>query len=124
MDFPQETGGAGRPLREEADGQGFNLNDRAHQSRPIVVKIFGQEYPIRARGDEEYIKRVAQYVDERMSLIEEQSSAITPTRLAVLAALNIADELFQLRVEKERQIQEFEAKARQLAEYLEKNLGV
>ncbi|MBM4401597.1 MAG: cell division protein ZapA [Crenarchaeota archaeon] len=100
------------------------MNDRAHQSRPIVVRIYGQDYPVRARGDEEYIKRVAKYVDERMTLIEEQTSANTPTRLAILAALNIADELFQLRLEKERQIQEFEEKARQLAEYLEKNLGV
>jgi cell division protein ZapA len=100
-----------------------NMSDSRTQGQPVMVKIYGQEYPIRGRGDEEHIKRVAQYVDERMAQIEEQSSVTTPARLAILAALNIADELFTLRREKERIVNEFEEKTRELSEVLSQGIN-
>ena len=90
--------------------------------RAVKVTIYGQEYPIRGRGDSEYIKKVARYVDERMDQIEEQTSISSPTRLAILAALNIADELFALQSEKDRLLSEFETKAREISEYLNRGM--
>jgi cell division protein ZapA len=63
----------------------------------ITVEIHGQHYPIRSTLDQEYVARLASYVDEKM-----RAAAIsTPTgdllRLAVLTALNVADELFRCR---------------------------
>lgn len=98
------------------------MDEQAKQSQPVKVKIHGQEYPIRARGDEDYIKRVARYVDERMSLIEEQTSVNSSTRLAILAALNIADELFSVQSEKEQLLSMFEKRARKISEFLDKNI--
>ena len=60
-----------------------------------TVHIFGQEYKIRGFEDKSYVEEVASYVDEKMRELAEGSSSLTPERLAVLAALNIADELFQ-----------------------------
>ncbi len=59
------------------------------------VQIFGQEYKIRGFEDKSYVEKVASYVDGKMRELAQGSSSLAPERLAVLAALNIADELFQ-----------------------------
>jgi len=65
--------------------------------RVISVDIQGQRYPIRSELDADYVNRLAAYVDDKM----RAAADVTPTgdtlRLAVLAALNIADELFRCR---------------------------
>jgi cell division protein ZapA (FtsZ GTPase activity inhibitor) len=59
------------------------------------VQIFGQEYKIRGFEDKSYVERVAGYVDEKMKELARNSSSLPQERLAVLAAINIADELLQ-----------------------------
>ena len=95
-----------------------DISDKA-----VKVTIYGQEYPIRGRGDLEYIKKVARYVDERMIQIEEQTAITSPSRLAILAALNIADELFSLQRERDQLLNDFEAKAREISEYLNREMN-
>ena len=63
--------------------------------RVIPVEICGQRYPIRTTLDPEYVSRLANYVDEKMRAAGESAPTGDPQRLAVLAALNIADELFR-----------------------------
>jgi cell division protein ZapA len=63
----------------------------------IPVEIHGQRYPIRSTLDPEYIARLATYVDEKMRAVADSTPTGDPLRLAVLAALNIADELFRCR---------------------------
>lgn len=99
------------------------MDSQDHRGRTVKVTIYGQEYPIRGHGDEEYIRQVARYVDERMAQIEEKTSITSPTRLAILAALNITDELFTLQKEKERLLAEFEEKARNISEHLSQGLS-
>lgn len=60
-----------------------------------TVQIFGQEYKIRGFEDRSYVEKIAGYVHERMKELAQDASSLAPERLAVLAALNIADELFQ-----------------------------
>ena len=64
----------------------------------IEVKIFGQQYQIKAGADSDHIKRVAQYVDEKMREIASATPTVDTLKIAVLAALNITDEFFQLRI--------------------------
>jgi cell division protein ZapA len=60
----------------------------------VKVWIFGQEYALRASSNEGYIREVASYVDEKMKEIQESApSSINATKIAILAALNISDEL-------------------------------
>ena len=65
--------------------------------RVVSVEILGQQYPIRSPLDARYVADLAAYVDEKI----RSTADITPTtdtvRLAVLAALNIADEYFHAR---------------------------
>jgi cell division protein ZapA len=65
---------------------------------PVVpVEIHGQRYPIRSALDPEYVARLASYVDEKIHAAADSASTGDSLRLAVLAALNIADELFRCR---------------------------
>jgi cell division protein ZapA len=65
--------------------------------RIIPIEIGGQRYPIRTTLDAEYVARLAAYVDDRMRAATESTPGADSVRLAVLAALNIADELFRCR---------------------------
>src|SRR6266404_5310069 len=63
----------------------------------ISVEINGQRYPIRSTLDQAYVARLAQYVDEKMRVAADSTPTGDSLRLAVLAALNVADELFRCR---------------------------
>ena len=63
----------------------------------IPINIQGQQYPIRTSLDPEYVLRLASFVDEKMGAASESTPSGDSLRLAVLAALNIADELFRCR---------------------------
>ena len=64
-------------------------------ARVVPVQIQGQRYPIRTTLDAEYVARLAAFVDEKMRAAAESTTTGDSLRLAVLAALNIADELFR-----------------------------
>jgi len=63
----------------------------------LSVEIHGQRYPIRSALDQAYVARLASYVDEKMRMAADQTPTGDSLRLAVLTALNIADELFRCR---------------------------
>jgi cell division protein ZapA len=65
------------------------------ESRVVHVEIHGHRYPIRSGLDPEYVAQLAAYVDEKMRLASRESPAGDTLKLAVLAALNIADEFFR-----------------------------
>src|SRR6185436_270360 len=67
------------------------------QGAVIGVEIHGQRYPIRSALDPEYVGRLALYVDQKIRAAAETTPNGDSLRLAVLAALNIADELFRCR---------------------------
>ena len=63
---------------------------------PIRVEIYDQVYNLRG-VDADYVMRLAEFVDTKMRRVAEQTSTIDSLRLAVLAALNIADEYHVLK---------------------------
>ena len=68
----------------------------------IKVRIYGQEYTIVGERPEDEIRRTASYVDERMHYIAQNSNIGSTSSLAVLSAVNIADELFEYEQEMAR----------------------
>lgn len=66
---------------------------QANEIRPVPVTIFGQEYTLRTDEDGAYIEGLASYVDERMRLVADRTRTADTAKIAILAALNIADEL-------------------------------
>jgi cell division protein ZapA len=67
------------------------------ESRVIHVDIQGQRYAIKSTLDPKYVNDVAAFVDQKMERVGQELATSDALRLAVLAALNIADELFRTR---------------------------
>jgi cell division protein ZapA len=94
----------------------------AKEKHTVKVNIFGGEYPIKSEADPEYIKRVAKYVDRKMREISEKVDIRATAKVAILAALNITDELFREKDDKDKRLSEVEDRTAELAEWLEKAL--
>jgi cell division protein ZapA len=92
------------------------------EKNATTVEIFGREYKIRGVGDETYIQKIASYVDEKMREVSTGSSLPSNDRLAILAALNIADELFQARKQSSDVHSSIEQRAHRLISILDQNL--
>lgn len=94
--------------------------------RITEIEIFGQKYKIRVKGeeDEKYISSLTSYVDQKMREVALKSKSVDSLKIAVLAALNIADEYF-LSLKKMDQLNEvmghMESKIESLEDYLFKN---
>jgi cell division protein ZapA len=63
----------------------------------VPVEIDGQRYPIRTALDPAYVRQLAAYVEEKIRATADSTPTSDSVSLAVLAALNIADELFRCR---------------------------
>lgn len=71
----------------------------APDPRLVQVEIFGQTYRLRADEDPEYVQNLAAHVDNRMREVARQTSAVDSLKVAVLTALNIADDHHRLQRE-------------------------
>jgi cell division protein ZapA len=87
----------------------------------VRVEIFDQAYNLRG-SDPEYILKLAEYVDGKMRAVAEQTNTIDTVRLAVLAALNIADEYHLLRKRGDNGTSGYQQRAHKLASALDKVL--
>ena len=61
------------------------------------VTIFGREYPLHSDKSDDYTRSVAQFVDKRMYEIASEQNLADPTRIAILAAMDIVDRLLKKR---------------------------
>jgi len=66
-------------------------------SRVVIVEIAGQQFPIRSTLDEKYVAALATYVEQKMAVAATTAPTTDTLGLAMLVALNIADELFRAR---------------------------
>ena len=90
-------------------------------SGSVRVEIFDQVYNLRG-SDAEYILKLAEYVDGKMRAVSEQTATVDSVRLAVLAALNIADEYHLLKRRLETRSPEARQRASKLANALDEVL--
>jgi len=75
----------------------------------VQVRIYGEDYMMKSDAAPDYIKRVAHYVDEKMRQVSQGNSRLGLSKLAVLTAVNLADELFRVRKEL-RELEELQAR--------------
>ncbi len=89
-------------------------------TKTIEVEVFGQRFSLQGEGDEAYFHEVAEYVDAQMRTLAKQTRTSTPTKLAILAAINVTDQLFrQQRGEGEN---EMDRRAQLLLETIDRHL--
>jgi cell division protein ZapA len=80
----------------------------------IRVEILGREYAVKSDEGEERVKKIAQYVNQKIKDISESTQTVSTMNAAILAAMNIANEYFQILEEKKNYRQDFESKAEHL----------
>ena len=95
------------------------VQDSANSS--VRVEIFDQAYNLRG-SDPEYIMKLAEYVDAKMRAVAEQTHTVDTVRLAVLAALNIADEYHLLKRNQDSGTVEYLKRAHNLSNALDEVL--
>lgn len=88
----------------------------------VRVEIFDQAYNLRG-SDADYIIRLAEYVDAKMRAVAEQTNTIDTVRLAVLAALNIADEYHLMKRKSDNAAPTFQQRAHKLSDALDEVLA-
>jgi cell division protein ZapA len=92
-------------------------------SHVIRVTIFGKDYPIRTSlEDEDYVREIAAYVDAKMQKIQETMNISSTSKVAILTALNIADELFLEREDRQRQTADAARKVQTYSSRLDEGL--
>ncbi len=72
------------------------------QEQVTTVTIFNQTFRVRSGDNPEYVQELARYVDEKMSELAEQTLTVDTLKIAILAALNIADDYISTRGELEQ----------------------
>jgi len=86
----------------------------------LKVNIYGNDYPIKGNTDVDYIRKVAKYVDSKMREIGKNSSGESSLKVAILAALNITDELYRERsLRKEPNSKELSTRLKKLIDVLD-----
>ena len=90
----------------------------------VSVEIHGQTYPIRSNLDPAYVAELAAYVDGKIQLAFRETAAGDTLKLAVLAAINIADEVFRMREDERRRQNGVAARAGELERLLDLALGI
>ena len=92
--------------------------DTAHTS--TNVEIFGQTYSVRGDGDPNYLLELARFVDSRMREVAAEVATVDPMKIAILAALNIADEFSRFRKQREESAGIWIEKTEEISERLNK----
>ena len=66
-------------------------------SKKVNVEIFGDTYPFRTDGDPQELKKLAAFVDKHMQRAAQRTRSLDTRKIAVLSALELADEYFRLK---------------------------
>ena len=87
-------------------------------AQPVKVRILDREYLVSSEEDQEQVQKIADYVNEKLREVRDSSEGLSEKKTAILAALNIASEYFQLSKEQDDRL----ARLRQRTELLIHNI--
>ena len=95
----------------------------SEERNQVHISIFGQEYSVKAPADPDYIKKIAKYLDGKMREVQSGfSTTQSSTRIAILAGMNITDELFESRQSGESENSDIEQKISSLIDLIDESL--
>ena len=89
----------------------------------VKVDIFGKTYTLKGDADPDYVQKVAAFVNERMDEVAANSAVASTAKVAILAAVNIADELFREQRKRLETMASLEDKSDQITHLLVKEMG-
>ena len=90
--------------------------------RPVKISIGGEDYFVRGDVDSQTIQEIADFVNHKLHEVAEKTPHQSNNRVTILAALNIAEELFKEKQARKNELQEYETRANRLLEWLDHKL--
>jgi cell division protein ZapA len=90
---------------------------------PVKVRIRNAEYLVQSEDNEQQVQRIADYVNEKLKEIEEGAEGLSEKRTAILAALDIAGDYFQILKEKENLLSSLQHRTQSLIRSIDSVLG-
>lgn len=91
--------------------------------KAVEVEVFGQRLILKCDMDDEYVQELARYVDTHMRSLARTMKTGTPTKLAILTAMTIADQLFQQERRSQAGQEELERRAKGIIEQIDQHLA-
>ncbi len=91
--------------------------------RSVTVNVFGQDYTLRGDAEPEYVQNVARLVDEKMREIAESAKLGSTAKVAILAAINLADELLRERQKHRDALRMLDDRTSQIASLLDNEVA-
>lgn len=86
----------------------------------VKIEVFGQEYSIKSdNGDEDHVKMIAQYVNEKIKDILSNTEVTIRLDVAILAALDVAHDYFSLKEDHDKLIEAIESRSKKLIQYID-----
>ncbi len=92
------------------------------KAEPTTVEIYGATYNVRGEGDPAYLAELARFVDARMREVATQMSSADPMKIAILAALNIADDFYRFKKRQQHSTELWMEKTEELSERIGRSL--
>jgi cell division protein ZapA len=93
-------------------------------ARVIHVEVHGQRYPIRTVLDDRYVHDLAAFVDRKMRAAADTSPGTDTVGIAILAALNIADEYFRARDQRSNETETLTSRTSELERIVDQALQI
>ncbi len=93
------------------------------RERLVEIRVFGQTYTVKTDAEEDYIQEVAKYVNEKMEEVLKKTKSVSTLNVAILTALNIADDLLREKEKRIALVREVETKSKDLVEKIDIKIG-
>ena len=90
--------------------------------QPVKIRIRNQDYLLQGDGNEESILRLAQYVNDKLKEVEENTEGLSEKKTAILAALNIASEYFQVVQERDELLSKIHERTQALIQSIDSTI--
>jgi len=87
--------------------------------RTMEISIMGQKFMIKSDSDDDYVTHVAKYVDQKINEVLQNTKSVASLNVAILAAMNIADEYFKFQRDKKERFSKVEKKIEDLIELID-----
>jgi cell division protein ZapA len=87
--------------------------------KPIRIKLLEHEYLIKSDENEEWVKNIAQYIHDKFGEIRENTEGLSETKIAILAAFDIASEYFQLLKARDDLVEKIDRRAQALNSHID-----
>ena len=105
-------------------GLGVSMDEEGTRKEHFVeIRVLGQNFSVKSDSDETHVREVARYVNEKIDEIMRKTKTVSSLNVAILTALNIADDLLKEREKRMVLLKEIGLKSKDLIEKIDVKMG-